>query len=110
MGYFDTMQVCRKSGHKITDMYDSYPDDGQKYCGKCGSETIYKCPVCDVKIRGFYHVEGVVGFNGPEVPLNCHNCGKSYPWKKNLILRKNVYSIFGCAKYIFDKLIGIIKR
>ena len=88
MGSYDTMQVCVKCGHQITTCYDSFPAHRQGYCEECGNKTVFQCPSCNEKIRGFYHMSGVTGGSNPEVPMNCHNCGKDYPWKK-ILLRKN---------------------
>lgn len=83
--YYDTMQVCEKNGHKITDCYDSYPEVRQDHCQKCGSETITRCPTCRTEIRGYRHFKNIVGGSGPDVPLYCHQCGKPYPWKDHLV-------------------------
>ena len=37
--YYDTMQVCKNWGHKITDTYDSYPNHRQDFYARCGSDT-----------------------------------------------------------------------
>ena len=108
--YYDTMQTCQKWGHKITDMYDSYPNHRQNFCEKCGSNTVFKCLHCNTKIRGYYHVEGVVGGGGADVPLNCHNCGKSYPWKNRALLKIGFASLVAPAKYVVDGVIGIFKK
>jgi len=111
MGYYDTMQVCRTWGHKITASYDSSPNCRQDFCEKCGSITIFKCENCGEKIRGYYHVPGVIGFGyETEVPLNCHKCGSPYPWRKKLLL-KNFFKIcISPLKYIIDSAVSIFKK
>lgn len=109
-GYYDTMQVCKKFGHKITDMHDLYPNHRQNFCEKCGSETIFECQYCKARIRGYYHVEGVIGGRGPEVPLNCHQCGKSYPWKRIVSIKKFFIMCIYPIKYIIDAIISIFKK
>lgn len=108
--YYDTMQVCKKWGHLITEMYDTYPNQRQKRCDKCGSETAHICVFCNSKIRGYYHVEGVIGGSIPMVPLNCHECGKSYPWRKKLLVKKLSIKAVSPIKYIFDGFINIFKK
>jgi hypothetical protein len=108
--YYDTMQVCRKWGHKITDMYDSYPNDRQKFCKKCGSNTVYKCLHCDTKMKGYYHVERVIGGSKPEVPLNCHECGKPYPWQRILFIKKIASVTVSYMKYLIDAIVGVFKK
>lgn len=108
--YFDTMQVCRNLGHKITDCFDRFPNHRQDHCHKCGSETINACEFCQAKIKGYYHVDNVIGGSGPNVPLFCHKCGKPYPWK-NVLYAKNIAHAFVLpAKYIVDSIIGIFKK
>lgn len=104
------MQVCKRWGHQITDMYNSYPNHRQDFCEKCGSATTFKCEYCDTNIRGYYHVEGVVGGGSATVPLNCHKCGKGYPWRRKLLAKKTAVMIVAPAKYIVDSVIGIFKK
>ncbi|WP_368410979.1 DUF2321 domain-containing protein [Halomarina pelagica] len=74
------MQVC-KNGHQITEVYHRSPEFRQKYCEKCGAETIITCPECGAEIKGHYHVEGVVSMgSSKDVPKYCHDCGEPYPW------------------------------
>ena len=82
--WYDTAQIC-KNGHLVTEYYESSPVHDEKFCSKCGVETITKCLHCDAKIRGTYHVPGVCGFSNYEVPLYCYSCGKSYPWTEEKI-------------------------
>jgi len=86
--FYDTMQVCIKNGHKITEYYDTAPEERQNNCDKCGSNTVIKCESCEAKIRGYHHLEHVAGGSGVPVPKFCHNCGKSYPWRKKLKVKK----------------------
>lgn len=79
MGEYDTMQVCL-NGHKITDRYYRSPEHRQKFCEKCGEETITECQECGTEIRGYYHVEGVISPSSTDVPEFCHECGAAYPW------------------------------
>lgn len=88
--YYDTMQVCERNGHKVTDWYDTSPEVRQDHCHICGSKTIIKCPICQTNIRGYRHFKSIVGGSGPEVPLYCHQCGKPYPWKDRLVKERRV--------------------
>jgi len=79
--WYDTMLVC-ENGHKITDLFDSYPDHFVERCSGCGAKTISQCPHCQEKIRGYHHIPGVVGiFDAPPPPQFCHKCGNPYPWQ-----------------------------
>ena len=108
--YYDTMQVCKKLGHKITDYYDTLPNHRQDHCHKCGSMTITSCEFCKTKIKGHYHVSGVIGGSRPNVPLYCHKCGKPYPWKNILYAKKLGKILISPAKYIVDSVVGIFKK
>lgn len=76
---YDTAQICL-NGHIINKSTIDSPQHNQKYCAKCGSLTITNCQSCNTAIRGYYHMEGVYGFDDYSLPSFCHNCGKSYPW------------------------------
>jgi hypothetical protein len=82
--WYDTAQIC-KNGHLVTKYYESSPARDEKFCSKCGAETITKCLHCDAKIRGIYHVPGVCGIGSYEVPLYCYSCGEAYPWTEEKI-------------------------
>lgn len=110
MGTYDVMQVCKKFGHKTTDSYNSYPQHRQKFCDQCGSETITQCQHCKANIRGYYHVDGVIGGGGPAVPQNCHECGKPYPWRNWLATMRFLRSLMSPLKYLVDSIVGIFKR
>ena len=77
--YYDTAQICI-NGHVINTMAQTSPQSNQKFCTECGAETIMACPNCNASIRGYYHVEGVVGFFEYEKPAYCYNCGQAFPW------------------------------
>ncbi|AKI97988.1 DUF2321 domain-containing protein [Kosmotoga pacifica] len=85
MGTYHKALIC-KNGHIITDTIDTQPEKYEKYCSKCGAETIKKCEHCGAFIRGDYEIPGFVtiGFP-PELPKYCHNCGKPYPWTEKSI-------------------------
>ncbi len=75
---YNAAQVCL-NGHLITEMADSYPEDTEDRCHKCGAETITECPTCKTIIRGRQHNSGVIGFRFP-IPAHRRKCGKPYPW------------------------------
>lgn len=108
--YYDTMQVCKKWGHKITDRYNDYPNHRQEFCDQCGSVTVNACEHCKTKIKGFYHIDNVLGGNHPEVPLHCHKCGKAYPWKNRLLIKRSIKRIVAPAKYLVDSIVRIFKK
>lgn len=84
MGSYDVAQIC-KNGHKITSTYNESPELRADFCDQCGEATINKCCNCNVAIRGYYSVPGIVSLNSYKVPSYCHNCGEPYPWTKKII-------------------------
>lgn len=109
--YYDTMQVCKRWGHKITEYYDKYPTEREEFCQKCGSATTHICETCDTNIRGYHHFEGVIGGGGRKhVPLNCHKCGAAYPWKTKLLWKKAGRALVAPLKYVIDAIASIFAR
>jgi hypothetical protein len=76
---YDTAQIC-VNGHTVTEYARSQPEHTQKFCAKCGAETISSCPSCNHFIRGFFHMPGDLSMTEYSAPSFCHNCGKPYPW------------------------------
>lgn len=76
--WFDTAQICL-NGHVVNQMTKRYPEQNQKFCDKCGAQTITECSYCKIPIRGHLHAEHNYDFNYTP-PRFCHNCGKPYPW------------------------------
>lgn len=80
LGEYRVAQICI-NGHAINDNADIMPQLNQRFCDKCGAETITACPHCKTGIRGEYDVPGVAAFGFEYTPPNfCHNCGEGYPW------------------------------
>jgi hypothetical protein len=79
--WFDTAQICL-NGHVINEAAESYPEENQKFCSKCGEKTIIRCQYCEIPIKGYHHCSVVVmaDFIPPKF---CHNCGKPYPWTES---------------------------
>jgi len=108
--YYDAMQVCKKWGHKITSSY-SYAQHRQDFCNKCGSETTHTCLQCDAKIKGYYHMDGVIGFgDNSEVPLHCHTCGVQHPWKWRLLAIQTGEKLIAPFKYVIDAVLSWFKK
>jgi hypothetical protein len=82
--YFDVAQICT-NGHVANSMAQEYPNSNRDYCDKCGAPTITECPSCKAKIRGYYHVPGVIAMTRYDRPSYCHNCGSPYPWTKGAL-------------------------
>ena len=94
-GNYDVQQVC-ENGHQITSTYKTNPQCGRNYCDKCGTKTITKCLNCNVEIRGYYSVPGVINLHKTPVPSYCHDCGKPYPWTKSKIVTAiQIFAEFG---------------
>ena len=77
--YYDTAQICL-NGHEINSMAASHPQSNQKFCSRCGAQTITNCQSCNTAIRGYYHVPGVIGFFDYNKPSYCFQCGTAFPW------------------------------
>jgi hypothetical protein len=75
----DVALICM-NGHMINDSSKKYPESNTKFCEKCGTENIDKCPTCGSLIRGYKHYEYDLSNESLDTPAYCHNCGKAYPW------------------------------
>ncbi len=85
MGSYDVSQICL-NGHTITRSARSSPEFTQKFCSKCGEQTITACIHCNHPIQGEYRGGGAVIISKDPPPPNfCHNCGKPYPWTERKI-------------------------
>ena len=83
MAQYHTAQVCLE-GHLLTGSIQTDPGRMQKFCGRCGSETITNCPGCEKPIRGDYYGPG---YCSPchHPPLYCYACGAPLPWTETKI-------------------------
>jgi len=97
--WYYTAEVCL-NGHVTNEQVELSPEVSRKFCDKCGEATITECPSCHVKIRGAYHVKGVlvVGRDKTLAPNYCHNCGKAYTWTEKKLK---------AAKELADELEGL---
>lgn len=78
MGVYRVAEVC-PNGHVSTSAADEHPDLREKFCSKCGEETITKCPTCHSSIRGYYYVENFFTLGSVyQPPAHCHNCGSAF--------------------------------
>ena len=98
-GNYDVAQICR-NGHLINPCYTRLPEHNQKFCDKCGEETITKCDHCGHEIRGYYYVPSVASLPGRRVRSFCHNCGNPYPWtiKRQNAAQKWLKELDGISK------------
>ena len=78
MGIFHRAQICL-NGHVVTTSADSDPDRCERFCSRCGSETMTACGQCSSPIRGSYDVAGTT-LNSYALPRFCHACGQAHPW------------------------------
>lgn len=81
---FDTAQVCL-NGHLINACAQTRPQRSEKFCTKCGAETVVACPLCKAAIRGYFHIPRVYSPGPKNPPAFCHECGKPYPWTERRI-------------------------
>ena len=100
-GYYSTAQVCL-NGHPIASDIDYNPVVGKKFCDECGESTLTNCQECNAKIRGAYHVPGVVHLGFTYTPPSfCPECGKAFPWIRTRL---------EAAKELTDELQGVTQE
>jgi hypothetical protein len=75
----DVMQVCL-SGHVITDVLASHPEQGSSHCDRCGSPTLSRCPTCGEEIPGAAPLAGLMPIGRRPAPQHCPRCGAAFPW------------------------------
>jgi hypothetical protein len=73
---FDVAQYCL-NGHIISGAVRHNRGALEKFCSRCGSETITQCETCQTDIRGTHY--GRVVYT-PDRPAYCNGCGKPFPW------------------------------
>ncbi len=105
--WYDTAQVCL-NGHPINSMARLSPQRNQKFCSKCGAQTITECQLCKAPIRGYYHSNvTVIGFEYVP-PKFCDNCGKPYPWTD--LKLKAAQELIDEAEKLTDREKDILKQ
>lgn len=79
---YNNATICL-NGH-IVSKYDAC---SQKYCSKCGAQTISFCAVCDSPIHGLFDAPGssIRGYRPLSLPYYCYECGTPYPWTKKIL-------------------------
>ena len=87
-GGFDTAQVC-VNGHEINANTRLTPEANEKFCGKCGAETITACPHCQSPIRGHLPGSYSISYTPPKF---CNGCGKAFPWTAQAIEAARLYA------------------
>ncbi|MBF0285378.1 MAG: DUF2321 domain-containing protein [Magnetococcales bacterium] len=84
MGTYRIAEVCQ-NGHVSTSSADLYPDLREKFCSKCGENTMMQCPSCRKPIRGYYDSDFVTVICDYHPPAYCHQCGTPFPWTSRKI-------------------------
>jgi len=79
LGGYKTAAVC-PNGHVATDDIEISPGLAGKFCKECGGANLTACPSCESRIRGHYHVSGVMMLRDYTPPNFCEDCGKPFPW------------------------------
>ena len=78
MGEYRQAAVCRR-GHVETE--DITLHTVAERCTECGAKILTNCEACGGRIRGFYYVEGVIGFGSEYSPPDfCDLCGSPHSW------------------------------
>ena len=86
--WYDAALICL-NGHAITDVLENHPaDNDERFCNQCGAETISACKHCSKTIRGYYHIENVIG-GGYSRPGFCIYCGEPFPWTEGALQAAN---------------------
>lgn len=71
--------VCRRGHIRTTDMVLN--PVVEPMCVTCGAPVLTACASCGFRIRGRFHVEGVVGLRSKsQAPDFCDQCGAPHPW------------------------------
>jgi hypothetical protein len=78
---YDVAQICR-NGHIINTQATINPQHNQRYCSRCGAECIFKCPSCNIFIKGEYLYNNASLNLRFILPAFCSPCGDAYPWTK----------------------------
>jgi len=66
MGMIHNAQICL-NGHVISTSADRHPDLSERYCSRCGAETVTACRSCSAP-------------DSYALPRFCHSCGQPHPW------------------------------
>jgi hypothetical protein len=70
--------ICRRGHVQTIDL--THSEVGER-CPTCGAKVLTACPTCQARIRGHYHIPGVVHLDsGYTPPRFCDSCGKPFPW------------------------------
>ncbi|MCX6641377.1 MAG: DUF2321 domain-containing protein [bacterium] len=87
----DVAQICL-NGHIVNASSLSEPQYCEKFCQRCGAETIISCPNCNVKISGESRIIKIYLTHPSSIqskrelfgpPAYCKNCGKPFPWTES---------------------------
>lgn len=78
-GWYEIAVICR-NGHVINSQATSYPEMTVPFCPGCGAATLRHCLACRARIRGEYHLSGILTLQPYVPPAYCHGCGTPYPW------------------------------
>ena len=92
---YKTARIC-VNGHVLgfdtDETFDGHPGldrhtEGDRFCHRCGSKAINKCPQCEQRIKGEQNVTSMAGDTiGPyTLPAFCGGCGNPYPWTQQRI-------------------------
>ena len=73
------MQVCR-NGHVITDLLQTFPEQAQSHCDRCGATTLHHCQTCGDPIPGALYVPETAPIGARRPPEYCSACGAAFPW------------------------------
>jgi hypothetical protein len=100
----DTALACEK-GHVVSRHLEALPSV-PKFCDRCGSPTISKCPHCKARILGDEPSAKTSGDGQPadSRPLasNCSGCGKPLPWHAVAIERAKRVAAMQADLHSFD--------
>jgi hypothetical protein len=70
--------ICKRGHTQTQDL--TLGEVGER-CPTCGAKVLTGCPKCRTRIRGYYHVSGVISFTGDYAPPRfCDSCGAPFPW------------------------------
>ena len=104
--------VC-KDGHVVTARSTNGDNSNNKFCEKCGVETISSCESCGTPIRG--DIDDCINFTAsPSAPPYCYKCGSMFPWtakrlkKLEILLANDIHLNDEEKEQLLDSAKGIM--
>lgn len=79
----------------------------EKYCSRCGMETVSNCDNCGALIKGRFAAKRNTRYVYTR-PSYCHKCGHALPWTQTIL--ENAIELVSLDDSLNDEIKGIIKN